>query len=92
MKEGKGIKRHSSQEIVAAIRQLDAGKPVDEIAREYGVREWTVYRWRRRYSGIADTQVNRLKKLEVENAKLKRIVAEQAIDIAGLKDVLSKKW
>lgn len=92
MKSGKGIRRHSSKEILEAIRQLEAGRPIDEIARDYGVREWTVYRWKRRYSGIPDTQVNKFKKLEAENAKLKKIVAEQALDIVSLKDVLSKKW
>ncbi|MCD6405415.1 MAG: transposase [Planctomycetes bacterium] len=92
MKQGKGLRRHSSQEIVEAIKQLDAGRSVEEIARECGVREWTVYRWRKRYRGISQTEISRLKKLEAENAKLKRIVADQALDIASLKDVLSKKW
>ena len=62
-----------------------------EIWRKYGISEWTYYRWRQRYSGLAESQAQRLKQLEQENARLKRLVAEQALANEALKEALAHK-
>ncbi len=92
MEAGKKLKRYGAEKVLEALKSLEAGKPAAEIAREYGVHEWTVYRWRQRYSGVSHSEISRLRQLEGENAKLKRVVADQALDIASLKELLSKKW
>jgi len=74
------------------LKELESGVTVSELCRKYGVSEWTVYRWRRRYGNMTQSEAVRLKQLESENARLKRIVADQALEITALKDVVSKKW
>ncbi len=84
-------KRHSPEQIVRKIRQADeklaAGASVPEVARELGVSEATYHRWRNRYGGMTPSETKHLKELEKENARLKKIVAEQAVDISILKEV-----
>jgi putative transposase len=92
MNKKKHGKRYTEEQIVRILKELENGKPLAEICREYGVSDGTVYRWRNKYGGIEKSEVQRLKELEAENRKLRDIVAQQALDIAGLKDVLSKKW
>lgn len=92
MSKKKHGKRYTEEQIVGILKALENGKPLAEICREYGVSEGTVYRWRNKYGGMEKSEVQRLKELEAENRKLRDIVAQQALDIAGLKDVLSKKW
>jgi putative transposase len=62
------------------------------VCRKYGVSEQTVYRWRNQYGGLETSELQRLRALEAENSRLKRIVAQQALDIDALKEVVSKKW
>ena len=84
--------RFSEEQIVAILKENEAGTPTKELARRHGVSQGTLYNWRRKYGGLEVSEAKRLKQLEDENAKLKKLVAEQALDIVCLKDVLSKKW
>lgn len=84
-------KRHTPEEIIRKLReaeaQLAAGATVAEVSKRLGVSENTYHRWRAQYGGMKAEQAKRLKELEKENARLKRIVAEQAVDISILKEV-----
>ena len=84
--------RFSEEQIVAILKENEAGTPTKELARRHGVSQGTLYNWRRKYGGLEVSEAKRLKQLEDENSKLKKLVAEQALDIVCLKDVLSKKW
>jgi putative transposase len=83
--------RHTPEQIIRKLRQaeakLAAGASVPEVARELGVSEATFHRWRKRYGGMQTDAMKRLRELEKENDRLKRIVAEQAVDISILKEV-----
>ena len=85
-------KRFTDDQIIGAVKKLEAGATAKEISREMGVTQQTLYHWKKRFSGMDVTDARRLKELEAENGKLKRIVADQALDIVMLKDVNSKKW
>ena len=74
------------------MKQAENGRPVAELVREHGITETTFYRWRRKFGGMEVSDARRLKQLEEENRKLKRMVADQALDIVALKDVVTKKW
>ena len=85
--------RFSEEKIVGILREAEKGeKPVAEICREHGVAEQTFYRSRRRYGGLNESDVQRLKELTVENAKLKRLLAERDLEVDALKELLAKKW
>lgn len=85
---GKG---HSPEQIIKKLRQAEAklasGSTISEVARELGISEATFHRWRNRYGGMSLQEAKRLKELERENARLKKLVAEQALDIDILKEV-----
>ena len=85
-------KRYREEQIVGIVKGVEAGKGIAEVCREYGVSEATVHRWRKRYGGLDISEVRRLRQLEAENTQLKKIVAQQAMDIDALKGLLSKKW
>lgn len=78
-------------QIAFVLKQADDGTPVAEVCRKAGIAEATFYNWRKRYAGLMPSEVKRLRQLEEENAKLKRIVADLSLDKAMLQDVLSKK-
>ena len=84
-------KRHTPEEIIRKLRDADAqlagGATVADIARKLGVSENTFHRWRARYAGMRVPETKRLRELEKENARLKKIVAEQAVDISILREV-----
>ena len=86
-------KRHSAEEIVNKLREVDVelagGQTVPQACRKIGVTEQTYYRWRREYGGMKVNQAKRLKDLEKENTRLKRVVADQALDLFILKEVVS---
>ncbi len=88
-----GRKRHSAEQIIAKLRQaeieLGKGKSTAEACRAIGVHEQTYYRWRKEYGGLGVDQAKRLKELEKENARLKKLVADQALDITILKEITS---
>jgi putative transposase len=84
--------RYTEDQIIGILREVEGGKPIAEVCRQYGVSEATVHRWREKYHGMDKEQLHRLKELEAENARLRGIVAQQAMDNAALKDLLGKKW
>jgi transposase-like protein len=83
-------KRHSAEQIVTMLRQADVGLgkglKVPEVCKELGISEQTYYRWRQKYGGMAPELAKQLKALEKENSRLKRVVADQALDIQILKE------
>lgn len=85
-------KRYSEEQIIRILKEVEGGKPVAEVCRGYGVSEQSVYRWRSKYSGMDVAELRRLKELEEENRRLKKLVADQALDIQILKEVNAKKW
>ncbi len=85
-------KRFSEEQIAFALRQAESGTTIEEICRKMGVSEPTFYRWKKVYAGMGVAEVRRLKQLEEENAKLKRVVADLTLDKAMLQDFLRKKW
>ncbi len=89
-------KRHSAEQIISKLREaeilLQKGQAVPQVCRQLGVTVQTSYRWRKEYGGMRVDQAKRLKDLEKENTQLKRIVADQALDMAILKDVASGKF
>ncbi len=86
-------KRHSAEQVVMKLRQADValgkGQRVPEVCKELGISEQTYYRWRQKYGGMSPDVARQLKALERENARLKRLVADQALDNAILKEVAS---
>lgn len=84
--------RVSVEKIISILKEAEAGVSVAELCRKHGMTDATFYNWRKRYDGLDASDAVRLKELEVENAKLKRIVADQVLEITALKDISSKKW
>ena len=85
-------KRYTDEQIAFALRQAESGTAVAEICRKLGISEPTVYRWKKQFAGMGTVEIRRLKQLEEENAKLKRLVADLSLDKTMLQDVLRKKW
>jgi len=85
-------RRFSEEQVVQILRELEGGKSVEEICREYNVARSTVYLWRKKYGGLDKPLLKKLKQLEKENARLKKIVAQQVLDLDSLKDLLGKDW
>jgi putative transposase len=85
-------KRYSEEQILSILREVESGTSVPEVCRKYGVSENTVYRWKSKYGEMNHEQLRQLKQLEAENTRLKRIVAQQALDNEALKELLAKKW
>lgn len=84
--------RYSEAQVIRILREVDGGKPVVIAARDHGVSQATIHRWKTRYEGMTLTELKRLRALEEENACLKRIVAQQAVDMELLKEINSKNW
>jgi len=85
-------KRYSEEQIIRILKQVESGESIAKVCRAHGVSEQTVYRWRSKYSGMDLAELRRLKELEEENRRLKKLVADQALDIQILKEVNAKKW
>ena len=85
-------KRFSEEQIISILREHDAGAKAGDLARKYGVSEATLYNWKARYGGLDVSEARRLKALEDENRKLKKLLAESMLDQAALKELLTKKW
>jgi putative transposase len=83
-------KRYTDEQIAFALRQAESGTAVAEICRKLGVSEPTFYRWKKQFAGMGTVEIRRLKQLEEENAKLKRLVADLSLDKTMLQDVLRK--
>ena len=84
--------RFSEEQIIGILRQAEAGVRVVDLCRQNGISDATFYKWRAKFGGMDVSDAKRLRQLEVENARLKKMVAEQALDIVMLKDVLSKNF
>ena len=84
--------RYSEEQIIRILKEVESGTAVAEICRKYGIAEQTIYRWRSKYAGLETSELQRLRELETENNRLKKIVAQQALDIDTLKELVSKKW
>lgn len=84
--------RFSEEQIIGILKQQESGMTTAEVCREHGISQNTFYKWKSKFGGLNVSEAQRLRQLEAENAKLKRIVAEQALDNVALKDLLSKNW
>ena len=84
--------RFTEAQIVSALKKQEAGISTREICRELSVTEATFYNWKAKYGGLEVSEAKRLRALEDENGRLKRLLADAMLDNAGLKDLLSKKW
>jgi putative transposase len=85
-------KRFTEEQIIAALKEVDAGAEARDVCRRLGVTEQSFYRWRRKYGGLEVNEAKRLRELELENGRLKRVVADLVLDNQMLRDVNSKKW
>jgi len=83
---------YSEAQILKVLKTQELGKKVSEICREYGISEPTFYKWKSRYGGMTLSDLQRVKELESENARLKRLVADLSLDNQVLKEINAKKW
>jgi putative transposase len=84
--------RFREEQIIGALQQLDGGVPAKDVARDLGVNVQTLYRWRKKFGGMNVSDARRLKQLEEENRRLKRLVADLTLDKQMLQDLASRKW
>ena len=84
--------KFTEEQIIAILREQEAGAKTAEVCRRHGISSATFYAWKAKFGGMAPSEAKRLKALEDENAKLKRLLAEAMLDNTALKDLLSKKW
>ena len=85
--------RFTEEQIVAIVRESEReGVTVAQVAKKHGITETTLFRWRKRFGGLTASQATELRQLQHENARLKKLVAQQALDIDSLKDINAKKW
>jgi putative transposase len=85
-------KRFTEEQIIGILKEAEAGRPVREVIRDHGISQETFYRWRRKLGGLEVSDARRLRGLEDENRRLKRLVADLTLDNQALKDVASRKW
>ena len=85
-------RRYTDEQIIAVLKEGEAGAKVADLCRKYGMSDATFYNWKAKYAGLTVSELKRLKALEEENRRLKQIVGEQALDIRSLKELLSKNF
>jgi putative transposase len=85
-------KRFTDEQKLAVLRDAESGMKVQDVLRKHGISEPTYYSWKSKYGGMELSDIKKLKSLEEENRRLKRLVADQALDIQILKDINSKNW
>jgi putative transposase len=85
-------KRFSEEQIIGVLKEAEAGARTKELCRKHGISDQTFYNWKATYGGMTVSEARRLKALEQENSRLKRLLAEAELDKAALKDLLSRKW
>lgn len=85
-------KRYSEEQIIGILKESEAGASVEQLARKHGVAAGTIYRWRNQYGGMEVSELKKLKALEAENSRLKRLVADLSLDNQMLKEINSKNW
>jgi putative transposase len=84
--------RFTKEQIIVVLKEHELGAKIGDLCRKHGISEATFYNWKSKYGGMEVSEARRLKSLETENAKLKRLLADSMLDNAALKDLLSKKW
>jgi putative transposase len=84
--------RFTDSQIIAVLKQAEAGKPVPELCREHGISSATFYKWRAKFGGMDASLMARLRELEAENARLKKMYAEERLKAEIVKEALAKKW
>lgn len=85
-------KRFTEEQIIAVLKEADAGAKTTDLCRKHGISGATFYNWKAKYAGMTVSEARRLKELEAENSKLKRLLADAELDKAALKDLLNRKW
>lgn len=85
-------KRFTEEQIIGILREQEAGAKVADLGRKYAVSEATLYNWKAKFGGMDVSEAKRLKALEDENARLKKLLADQMLDVAALRELLAKKW
>ena len=85
-------KRFTEEQIIAVLREHELGAKTSDLCRKHGINEATFYNWKSKFGGLDLSEAKRLKQLEGENARLKKLLADSMLDNAALKDLLSKKW
>jgi putative transposase len=89
MPEGK---KYSEDEILKVLKEIEGGATIASVARAHGITDQTIYRWREKYAGMQSSELKELRELQAENARLKRIVTRQALEIDAYKEVAEGKW
>ncbi len=84
--------RFSEEQIINILKEADTGMKIADLCRKHNISNATYYAWKAKFGGMDVSEAQRLRSLEDENRKLKRLVADQALDIMGLKELVSKKW
>jgi len=84
--------RYSEEKIIRVLRQVESGQKVKDVIREHGISEQTYYRWKSKYGGMEVSEARRLKELEAENRRLKKLVADLSLDKQMLQEVVDRKW
>ncbi len=84
--------RFTEEQIIGVLKEHEAGAKTADLARKHGVSEAMLYNWKAKYGGMDVSEAKRLKQLEDENAKLKKLLAEQMLDVAALRELFAKKW
>ena len=85
-------KRFTDEQIIAMLKEQEAGEKTADLCRRYGISQGTFYKYKSKYGGMEPSDAGRLRALEAENSKLKKLLAETMLDVAMLRDVNSKKW
>ena len=85
-------KRYTEEKIISILKEHEAGASVPDLSRRHGIVENTIYRWKSKYGGMEISEAKRLRELELENARLKKLLAEAELDKAALKEIVEGKW
>ncbi len=85
-------KRFTEEQIIGVLKEAEAGAKTKDLCRKHGLSEATFYNWKAKYAGMTVAEARRLKELEAENSKLKRLLADAELDKAALKELLGRKW
>ena len=85
-------KRYTEEQIICILKEHEAGVPAQDVIRKHGIANGTFYRWKSKFGGMEVSEAKRLRELEAENARLKKLLAETMLEKTALEDVLQKKW